>query len=390
MQPRSRSPLLAPADVRADAGRFWVAFNNAWRSVTRKEIAWTLAIAITFTIAHAYSLASAPGRGWPFPVRVYEWFYAPASVIFLVAFRFAEHPQLEHISRWQRYVIAISFAALLCQLLSIVGVPLATSEKSKISGSSAYAHAMFLALLVSVIAAMIYASLARARRAQDAFDAAVLQRAEISRRVTAAQLAVLQAQVDPTLLFSTLELIESLYERDADAAECALAHLIDYLRTALPRVGEEGSTLKRELQLARAYLGIAGARMGSRLEARFEIAQDIEVTSFPAMVLVPLVEHANRHDLEPLPHGGRLEIRAERASNRLKVVVTHTGVDGDSQGAWLDPLRERLMGLYGDAARLTIASGERGTAATFDVPLETPLPVERAAGALTATTGSAP
>ena len=130
MQPRRRSPLLAPADMRADAGRFWVAFNDAWRGVTRKEIAWTMAIAITFTIAHAYSLALAPGRGWPFPVRIYEWFYAPASVIFLVAFRFAEHPQLEHISRWQRYVIAISFAALLCQLLSFVGVPLATSEKS--------------------------------------------------------------------------------------------------------------------------------------------------------------------------------------------------------------------------------------------------------------------
>jgi LytS/YehU family sensor histidine kinase len=390
MQPRSRSPLLAPADVRADARRFWVAFNDAWRGVTRKEIAWTMAIAITFTIARAYSLALAPGRGWPFPVRIYEWFYAPASVIFLVAFRFAEHRQLEHISRLQRYVIAISFAALLCQLLMLVGVPLATSEKFHISGSSAYAHGMFLALLVSVIAAMIYASLARARRAQAAFDAAALQRAEISRRVTAAQLAVLQAQVDPTLLFSTLELIENLYERDASAAERALAHLIDYLRTALPRIGEEGSTLERELQLARAYLGIAGARMGSRLEARIEIAEDVETTSFPAMVLVPLVEHVIRHDLEPLPHGGRLEIRAERTSNRLKVIVTHTGVDGDLQGAWLDPLRERLMGLYGDAARLTVANVTRGTATTFDVPFETPLPVERTGGTATVTAGSSP
>ncbi len=389
MRPRSPSPLLAPANMRADARRFWVAFNEAWRGVTRKEIAWTMAVAITFTIAHAYSLALAPGRGWPFPVRIYEWFYAPASVIFLVAFRFAEHPQLEHISRWQRYVIAISFAALLWQLLSIVGIPL-TSEKHKISGSSAYASGMFLAVLVSVIVAMIYASLVRARRAQEAFDAAVLQRAETSRRVTAAQLAVLQAQVDPTLLFSTLELIETLYERDADAAERALADLIHYLRTALPRIGEEGSTLERELQLARAYLGIAGARMGSRLEARIEIAQDIEATSFPAMVLVPLVEHAIRHDLEPLPHGGRLEIRAERASNRLKVIVTHTGVDGDSEGAWLDPLRERLMALYGDTARLTVTSVARGIEATFDVPFETPLPVELAPGTVTVTTGSSP
>ena len=48
------------------------------------------------------------------------------------------------------------------------------------------------------------------------------------------------------------------------------------------------------------------------------------------------------------------------------------------------------MALYGDAARLTVTSVARGIAATFDVPFETPLPVERTADSVTVTTGSAP
>src|SRR5271154_1120795 len=202
--------------------RFWGAFNDAWRGVTREEIAWTLAIAVTFTIAHAYSLAAASGRGWPFPVRIYEWLYVPASVILLVALRFAEHPQLARISRWQRYFIAMPFAALLFELLMTVPSPLYTSEKHVISGASAYSWGMILDVLVAFLAAVIYVSLLRAHRAQEAFDAAVLQRAEISRRITATQLAALQAQVDPTLLFSTLELVAILYERDAEAADRVL------------------------------------------------------------------------------------------------------------------------------------------------------------------------
>ncbi len=70
-----------------------------------------------------------------------------------------------------------------------------------------------------------------------------------------------------------------------------------------------------------AYLGIVRARMGSRLDARFDIAHEIDGASFPAMVLVPLVEHAVRHGLEPLTHGGRLEVRAAKEADRLQVTV---------------------------------------------------------------------
>jgi hypothetical protein len=88
------APMLIRSNALRHVGKAWTAFDDAWRKVSRNEIGWTLAIALTFTIAHAYSLNTAQGRSWPVPVRVYEWLYVPFSLIFLVAFRFAEHTEL--------------------------------------------------------------------------------------------------------------------------------------------------------------------------------------------------------------------------------------------------------------------------------------------------------
>jgi len=360
---------MAPAVARANAGRFRVAFNDAWRGVTPKEIAWTLAIGLMFTVAHAFTYAS-EGRSWPMPVRSWEWTQAPACLLFLVAFRMAEHPQLAAIPRSVRYVIVTPPAALL-YFLVLAGVWAATLSEP-VPDPDLAMHLTWTAVqavLMSVIVAIVYSSLTRSRRSQAAFDAAALQRAATGRRVAAARLATLQAQIDPALLFSTLELVETLYERDPDAAERTLSELIDFLRTALPRVGEEGSTLGREVHLARAYLGIVRARMGSRLDARFDIPGELDGASFPAMVLVPLVEHGVRHGLEPLTHGGRLEIRAAKEADALEVTVAYSGAD-DRNTTWLDPLRERLDGLYGDGARLSVATAVHGPVVTVEVPYE--------------------
>jgi hypothetical protein len=293
----------------------------------------------------------------------------------------AEHPQLVTIPQWRRYAVVIPSAAL---LLGLTGTAWDVIYSGRTVPVSFAGFVALQSVLVTIMASIVYSSLLRSHRAQAAFDAAALQRAATARRVTAARLATQQAQVDPALLFSTLELVEMLYERDPDAAERALAELIEFLRTALPKMNEEGSTLGREAHLARAFLGIVHARMGSRLDARIEIPPEIESASFPAMVLVPLVEHAVRHGLEPLPHGGRLEVRAAKKADRLEVVVVHNGTD-DPDRTWLDPLHERVTGLYGDGARVSINTAALGPCATVDLPYET-APAEPAAIPAVATT----
>ena len=86
--------------------------------------------------------------------------------------------------------------------------------------------------------------------------------ATLERRLTEAQMAALQAQVEPHFLFNTLALIGRLIETDPPEAAKVHAHLIAYLRSSLPQMRSNGgATLGKQLELSRAYLAIMQARM---------------------------------------------------------------------------------------------------------------------------------
>ena len=87
-----------------------------------------------------------------------------------------------------------------------------------------------------------------------------------------AQLTALQAQIEPHFLFNTLANVKRLYETAPDQGREMLSSLINYLRAALPAMRESGSTLGRELELARSFLTILKMRMRERLD--FSIDHD--------------------------------------------------------------------------------------------------------------------
>jgi LytS/YehU family sensor histidine kinase len=92
------------------------------------------------------------------------------------------------------------------------------------------------------------------------------------------------------------------------------------------------------------------------------------------MLLLPLIDYAVRIGLEPLPFGGSIEVCAGAHDMRLRVEVSHTGLQPgaeDGTSALLETLQRRLQGLYGAAASLELRSRTtRGVIATIEVPLE--------------------
>ena len=85
-----------------------------------------------------------------------------------------------------------------------------------------------------------------------------------------AQLALMQAQVEPHFLFNTLANVRYLVENEPANAVRMLDHLIDYLKAALPQMREAASTLGKEIEFLRAYLNIQQIRMGERLRFEFQ------------------------------------------------------------------------------------------------------------------------
>jgi sensor histidine kinase YesM len=188
--------------------------------------------------------------------------------------------------------------------------------------------------------------------------------ANLEKQLAQAQMAALQAQVEPHFLFNTLALIGQLIETDPLDAARVHAHLIDYLRATLPQLrARGGGTLGKQAEMAKAYLAIMQARMKERLKVRFVIPMFLESAPFPPMMLQSLIENAIKHGLEPKIAGGTITVRAYVVEATLHVDVCDDGIGIDlhaPDGVGLANIRERLALLYGGAAELVIEAPVTG------------------------------
>jgi len=207
-----------------------------------------------------------------------------------------------------------------------------------------------------------------------ASDAAARANLEaLERRVLEAEMATLQAQIEPHFLFNTLALIGQLIETDPQQASIVHTHLIKYLRAALPQIREQGGgKLGQQLALSRAYLNIMQARMQERLTYHIECPASLEHLAFPSMMIQTLVENAIKHGLEPKTDGGHIEIIARQGEAEIQVEVSDNGIGFDlhaDDGIGLSNIRERLKVLYGLKASLVIEIPETGGAKlTLHIP----------------------
>jgi sensor histidine kinase YesM len=182
--------------------------------------------------------------------------------------------------------------------------------------------------------------------------------ANLEKQLAQAQMAALQAQVEPHFLFNTLALIGQLIETDPPQAARVHAHLIDYLRATLPQLrARGGGTLGKQAEMAKAYLAIMQARMKERLHVKFIVPVFLESAPFPPMMLQSLIENAIKHGLEPKIAGGTITVRAQVVDATLQVDVCDDGIGINlhaPDGVGLANIRERLHLLYGSAAELVM------------------------------------
>jgi signal transduction histidine kinase len=203
---------------------------------------------------------------------------------------------------------------------------------------------------------------------------AIKRARELERAALHAKLSALQAQVEPHFLFNTLANLKYLIRTDADAAQRMLDHLVGYLQNALPDMRTVSSTVRRELDLARAYLSIMEIRMGNRLHFRIDAEEDALAMPLPPAVLISLVENAVKHGLERASRPGAIVIAAEVFGDSLRVTVRDNGIgltEHSGQGFGLANIHERLALLYGARASLTVSASEPcGVDAVLTVPLK--------------------
>jgi signal transduction histidine kinase len=188
-----------------------------------------------------------------------------------------------------------------------------------------------------------------------------------------AQLQMLKAQLQPHFLFNTLNTISALIHTDVELADRTVARLGDLLRLSLDHLGDDDSSLRRELGFLQAYLEIEQVRFGPRLRVEIDVEPGVQGAVVPCLLLLPLVENAIRHGIGRKAGPGRVVVRARRAGRRLRLQVEDDGPGLPRyfrEGIGLRNTRARLQQLHGDDHVVALRGGANGgVCVTVELPL---------------------
>jgi signal transduction histidine kinase len=203
-----------------------------------------------------------------------------------------------------------------------------------------------------------------------------LRASQLREQAARAEIAALQARINPHFFFNTLNTISALAEDDPRRAGEIVETLAELFRYTF-KVAESGPVpLEEELGFVQRYLTIEQARFGDRLRVLRSVEPAALAVRVPGLILQPLVENAVGHGIAPLAHGGTLRIAARVEAGDLVVEVSDDGTGlppGDPvlEGHGLDNVRQRLGTLYPGRGALDLGAGPggRGTLARVRLPL---------------------
>jgi hypothetical protein len=206
---------------------------------------------------------------------------------------------------------------------------------------------------------------------------AIVQKLEVERQLTQAQLQALQTQMEPHFLFNTLNAITSLIAqgRNKEAMK-TMAHLNTILRTTLQRKAPEKVPFAEELRVVESYLAIQQVRFAGRLEVRIDATPEAMDGLIPCFLLQPIVENAIQHGIAPMEAGGWIETHVKRVGDKLWMEVKDNGrgpngSDTKGHGIGMQNIRERLAYFYPDAYEFeAVAPLGGGYEVTIQIPYE--------------------
>jgi hypothetical protein len=206
---------------------------------------------------------------------------------------------------------------------------------------------------------------------------ALVQKLEVERQLTQAQLKALQMQMEPHFLFNTLNAITSLvaHGRNPEAMK-TLAHLNTILRTTLQRRAPEKVPFVEELRVIESYLAIQKVRFADRLQIKVEATPEALEGLVPCFLLQPIVENAVQHGIALRAAGGLVETYVKRVGNTLWMQVKDNGCGprgshAKGHGIGIQNTRERLAFFYPDAHEFhAVAPAGGGYEVTIQIPYE--------------------
>lgn len=186
---------------------------------------------------------------------------------------------------------------------------------------------------------------------------------------------VLQAELDPHVLYNALGGLAELVRKDPIATERALLDFSSYYRMVTACAKCRTIPLSEERHLLELFLSIEQLRFGDRLRVRWLWPEECEGFRIPPLLLQPVVENAIKHGVAPSDEGGEVRLDLVRKGDRLLIGIENEGfplADSWSPGVGLSNLRKRLENMTPPGSFRLSHTGDH-TRAELDLPWEATL-----------------
>lgn len=353
----------------------------AWRALTWKHVLYTFCLCFAWSIvvvAAATSYFSKPVLLGPSLNAVLSMQLNGFVVLFavLVADRASPPPM----RRWWPYALAVVIAVLwgsaLYWFLSqrVFTIHTAYQMRGSREGFDTFfsRHATH-GLVVCGLATFVYVRRRWTAQRLAALRLLQVERVKMEKNVVESRLAAIRARVDPLFVVNTLAQVDHLYETNAPMADRVLNELTVFLRSVIPRVGDSASTLMQEIRLTNAFFNIVGLRSDDCLILGGDEASIDGGTRMPAMILLPLINHALARRGEGVEGDERFTIDRAVLGTRLRLTLRSQGggfAPESANDADILSVRELLAALYGANAQLTLGGDGVGTVAVIEIPYE--------------------
>jgi two-component system sensor histidine kinase AlgZ len=240
--------------------------------------------------------------------------------------------------------------------------PIAAAFYQRLPVSGQLRNLFILILVVHVAWVAIYLVFAMQRHRYQS----ELRQAQLGEALQAAELRLLQSQLNPHFLFNALNGLRSLIADEPARARDAVTQLSRTLRYTLASGDEDLVTLARELEMVDDYLALESMRLAERLRIERDIAPATRTVRVPAMLLQTLVENAIKHGIAPLKEGGTLRIIANIVERELVLQVVNPrpsdATNQKNEGVGLRNSTARLRLLFGTRASLHLDLSQPGRA----------------------------
>jgi len=150
---------------------------------------------------------------------------------------------------------------------------------------------------------------------------------EISNTIKELELNAIHAQMNPHMLFNSLNvLVYLIRSKSLEKAENFTVDFARFLRNILERSGDQFVEIRKEMEMLTNYLEIQKIRFNDSFTYSIDCDAGIQNVRIPSMLIQPFVENALVHGLAQISQGGILTLRCWQEEGVIHITIDDNGI----------------------------------------------------------------